>query len=134
MKNQAGGLDAVRLYLQKRIDRSSARITAARKAGAGKSRRGAGRRRPAAEAEVAARKAYRDALRALESVSVDGGGGQAALRMAAEEVERVKSALAKIYEVTQHANHDIAEAADWGIVEGEAQTALNLVHEAERRR
>lgn len=134
MKNLAGGLDAVRLHLQQRIDRSGKRIAAARKAAAGKSRRGAGRRRPAAEAEVAARRAYRDALRALESVSAGGGGDQAALRMAAEEVERVKSALAKIYEVTQHANHDITEAADWGIVEGEAQTALNIVHEAERRR
>ena len=133
MKNQGCGLDAVRLYLQKRIDRCGARIAAGRKGAAGGSKRGAGRRPPAAEAEAAARKAYRDALRALESVSsVD--GGRAALRMAAEEVERVKSALAKIYEVTRHANHDIADAADWGIVEGEAQTALNIVHEAERTR
>lgn len=134
MKNQAGGLDAVRLYLQKRIDRSNARVAASRKAAVAKQGRGSRRRRPAADADAAARRAYRDALRALESVSADSGGGRAALRMAAEEVERVKSALAKIYEVSRHANHDIADAADWGIVEGEAQTALNIVHEAERSR
>lgn len=133
MKNQTGGLDGVRLYLQRRIDRSSARIAAARKAAAAKARRGSRRRQPAADAEVAARRAYRDALRALESVASN-GGGRAALRLAAEEVERVKSALARIYEVTQHANHDIASAGDWAIVEGEAQTALNIVHEAERSR
>lgn len=40
----------------------------------------------------------------------------------------------RIYEVTQHGNHDIANAADWSIVEGEAQGALNVVHEAERHR
>jgi hypothetical protein len=129
MKSVPGGVDAVRLYLQKRIDRSSARIAAARKAAAAKPRRG----QPAAGAELAARRAYRDALRALGAIR-SGGDGASALRLAAEEVERVKSALARIYEVTQHANHDIASAGDWAIVEGEAQAALNIVHEAERTR
>ena len=54
-----------------------------------------------------------------------------ATRLEAEELARVKSALARIYEVTQHANHDIADAGDWSIVEGEAQTALNVFHEVE---
>ena len=133
MKRAPGGLDAVRLYLQKRIDRSSARIAAARKAAAAKPRRGTRRGQPAAGAELAARRAYRDALRALSAIR-SGGDGASALRLAAEEVERVKSALARIYEVTQHANHDIASAGDWAIVEGEAQAALNIVHEAERTR
>ena len=132
MNRAPSGLDGVRQYLQKRIDRSNARITAARKAAA-KPRRGARRSQPAAGPEVAERRAYRDALRALDSISSD-AGTSAALRLAAEEVERVKSALAKIYEVTQHANHDIADAGDWSIVEGEAQGALNLVREAERNR
>lgn len=134
MKSGSGGVDAVRLYLQKRIDRSSARIAAARKAAAAKPRRGTrGRGTPAADSEIAARRAYRDALRALGAVRAEGDGASA-LRLAAEEVERVKSALARIYEVTQHANHDFASAGDWAIVEGEAQTALNIVHEAERTR
>ncbi|HEV2280861.1 MAG TPA: hypothetical protein VGX75_00540 [bacterium] len=134
MKRIPGGVDAVRLYLQKRIDRSSARIAAARKKAVAKPRRGTRRRsRPAAGAELAARRAYRDALRALSAIRSEDGGASA-LRLAAEEVERVKSALARIYEVTQHANHDIASAGDWAIVEGEAQAALNTVREAERNR
>jgi len=72
------------------------------------------------------RRAYRDALRALTTIPSD-KGTPAALRLAAEEVARVKSALARIYEVTQHANHDIAAAGDWAIVEGEAHAALNSV-------
>ncbi|HKX18694.1 MAG TPA: hypothetical protein VJT33_11845 [bacterium] len=59
-------------------------------------------------------------------------GGLDAVRLYLRK-RRVKAALAKIYETTQHANHDIADAADWGIVEGEAQAALNIAHEAERR-
>src|SRR5215470_17990220 len=129
MSRVPGGVDGVRQYLQKQIDRSNKRIAAARKAAA-KSRRGARRGGPAAGPEVAERRAYRDALRALDSIPPN-AGTSAALRRAAEEVERVKSALAKIYEVTQHANHDIAAGADWSIVEGEAQAALNVVHEAE---
>jgi hypothetical protein len=82
---------------------------------------------------VAERRAYQDALRALNSIPSD-GGTPAALRVAAEEVDRVKSALARIYEVTQHANHGIAAAGGWAIVEGEAQAAPNVVHEAERNR
>jgi hypothetical protein len=128
-----GGVDGVRQYLQKRIDRSDKRIAAARKAAAAKPRRGARRSRPTPGPEVAERRAYRDALRALNSIPAN-AGTSAELRLAAEEVERVKAALAKIYEVTQHANHDIAEAGDWSIVEGEAQNALNVVREAERSR
>ena len=133
MEGVPDGVDAVRRYLQKRIDRGSTRIARARKAAAAKSRRGARRGQPAAGADVAERRAYRDALKALNTISST-GATPAALRLAAEEVARVKSALARIYEVTQHANHDIASAGDWSIVEGEAQAALNIVHEAERGR
>ena len=133
MERVPSGVDAVRLYLQKRIDRCNTRITIARKAAAAAPRRGRGRGQPATGADVAERRAYRDALRALNTIP-SGGGTPAALRIAAEEVARVKSALARIYEVTQHASHDIAAAGDWAIVEGEAQAALNVVHEAERNR
>jgi len=126
-------MDAVRLYLQKRIDRCNTRIAAARKAAAAHPWRATRRGQPAAGPEVAERRAYRDALRALNSIPSD-AGTPAALRLAAEEVDRVKSALARIYEVTQHANHDIAAGGDWAIVEGEAQAALNIVHEAEKNR
>jgi nucleoid-associated protein YgaU len=132
MRTVPTGLDGLRLYLQMRIDRSNKRIALARKTGAGKPR-GTARRQPAATPALAERRAYRDALRAVTSMQA-GGSAPAALRLAAEEIERVKSALARIYAVTQHANHDIAEAGDWSIVEGEAQAALNVVHEAERNR
>jgi hypothetical protein len=131
MDRVPNGVDAVRAYLQKRIDRSSRRIALARKAAGAKPRRGMRQRTAEVTPALAERRAYRDALRALDSMR-PASAAPAALRLAAEEVERVKSALARIYEVTQHANHDIAEAADWSIVEGEAQTALNIVHEAER--
>lgn len=133
MERAPSGVDAVRRYLQKRIDRCNIRIARARKAAAAARGRRTGRARPASGGDVAERRAYRDALKALNNISSE-GAAPAALRLAAEEVGRVKSALAKIYEVTQHANHDIAEAGDWSIVEGEAQTALNIVHEAEKNR
>jgi len=82
---------------------------------------------------MATRRAYRDALRALDAIPSD-VSASAGTRHAAEELARVKSSLALIYEVTQHANHDIADAGDWAIVEGEAQAALNIVHEAEKSR
>ena len=126
MQSVPTGLDGLRLYLQMRIDRSNKRIALARKASAGTARR-----TPAATPALAERRAYQDALRALNSMQ-PGGSAPGALRLAAEELERVKSALARIYEVTQHANHDVTEASDWSIVEGEAQAALNVVHEAER--
>jgi hypothetical protein len=126
-------VDAVRLYFQKRIDRCNRRIALARKAAGARPRRRERRGQPATAADVAERRAYRDALKALNTISSD-GGTPAALRLAAEEVARVKSALARIYGVTQHASHDIAAAGDWAIVEGEAQAALNIVHEAERNR
>ena len=133
MDRVPGGVDAVRLYLQKRIDRCTTRITLARKAAAAKPRRGTRRSPPETGPDVAERRAYRDALRALNSIPPD-GDSPAALRLAAEEIDRVKSALARIYEVTQHANHEIAAGGDWSIVEGEAQAALNIVHEAEKNR
>jgi hypothetical protein len=133
MARVPNGVEAVRRYLQKRLDRVDRRIARARKAAAAKTRRGARRGHPASGADAAERRAYRDALKALETISST-GDTPAALRLAAEEVERVKSALARIYEVTQHANHDIASAGDWSTVEGEAQAALNVVHEAERGR
>ncbi len=133
MERVPSRVDAVRLYLQKRIDRCNTRIALARKAAAATPRRRTRRGQPATGADVAERRAYRDALRALNTIPFD-GGTPAALRLATEEVARVKSALARIYEVTQHANHDIAAAGDWAIVEGEAQAALNIVHEAEKNR
>ncbi|HLW49256.1 MAG TPA: hypothetical protein VKW09_16035 [bacterium] len=133
MNRAHSDVDEVRQYLQKRIDRSNSRIARARKGVAGRPRRGKRRPQSSAGAELAERRAYRDALRALASIPSD-GDASAALRLAAEEIERVKSALARIYEVTQHANHNIAGAGDWAIVEGEAQTALNIVHEAEKNR
>jgi hypothetical protein len=133
MGRAPSGVDAVRRYLQKQIDRCNARIAHARKAGAAKPRRGTRRGPSATTASLAERRAYRDALRALNAIPPD-SGTVAAERLAAEELARVKSALARIYEVAQHANHDIAAAGDWTIVEGEAQAALNIVHEAERNR
>ncbi len=125
-------MDEVRLYLQKRIDRCNTRIARARKSAPAAPQRGTRRSQAATGPEVAERRAYRDALRAFNTIPSD--SGTEARRLAAEEVDRVKSALARIYGVTQHANHDIAAAGDWAIVEGDAQAALNVVHEAERNR
>lgn len=127
MERPSSGVDSVRQYLQKQIERCTARIKRA------KPRRGAPGGRSHIERDLAARRAYRDALKALDGIP-SGAGASAASRLAREELARVKSALARIYEVTQHANHDIAEAGDWGMVEGEAQTALNILHESERDR
>ena len=124
-------VDEVRRYLQKRIDRCNTRSARAEIRPAAP-RRGTRRSQAATGPEVAERRAYRGALRALNTIPSD--SGTEARRLAAEEVDRVKSALARIYEVTQHANHDIAAAGDWAIVEGEAQAALNVAHEAERNR
>jgi hypothetical protein len=133
MERAPASVESVRRYLRERIERSSTRITLARKAAAAK--RGRGTRLSDAEigAEMAARRAYRDALRALDAIPPDAAAAEAS-RLEAEELTRVKSALARIYEVTQHANHDIADAGDWSIVEGEAQTALNVFHELEDER
>ena len=133
MERAPVSVNSVRVYLQKRIERSSVRIALARKAAAAKPRRGARLSDPAIEAEMATRRAYRDALRALDAIPPDAAAAEAA-RLEAEELARVKSALARIYEVTQHANHDIADAGDWSIVEGEAQTALNVFREVEDER
>jgi len=132
MERAPVSVNSVRVYLQKRIERSSTRIALARKAAA-KPPRGARLSDPEIEAEMAARRAYRDALRALDAIPPDAAAAEAA-RLEAEELARVKSALARIYEVTQHANHDIADAGDWSIVEGEAQTALNVFREVEDER
>ena len=133
MQRAPVSVNSVRVYLQKRVERSSARIAVARKATAAKPRRGARLSDPEIEAEMATRRAYRDALRALDAIPPDAAAAEAA-RLEAEELARVKSALARIYEVTQHANHDIADAGDWSIVEGEAQTALNVFREVEDER
>lgn len=125
-------VEAVRVYLKRRIDRADKRIAVARKASAAKPRRGIRQATPASAPEVAERRAYRDALKALDAIRAD-GATDAVVRMAAEELERVKSALAKIYEITQHANHDISEASDWTYIEGESKAALNIIHEAERQ-
>jgi len=125
-----GSVDSVRRYLEKRIERSSTRIALARKAAATKPRRGTRASDAEIGADLAARRAYRDALKALNAIPPDAAASEAS-RLAAEELARVKSALARIYEVTQHANHDITDAGDWAIVEGEAQAALNVFHEVE---
>jgi hypothetical protein len=128
------GVNSVREYLRRRIERSSKRIAVARKAAAAKPpRRGARPGQGEIGADVATRRAYQDALRALDAIPSDTGASEA-VRLAAEELERVKTALGRIYEVARHANHDIADAADWTMVEGEAQAALNVVHEAEKVR
>jgi hypothetical protein len=128
-----GGVNSVREYLQKRIERCSTRIALERKAAAAKPRRGTRPGHADIGADMAMRRAYRDALRALDAIASDAGATDVA-RLATEELVRVKSALARIYEVAQHSNHDIADVEDWAIVEGEAQTALNVVHEAEKDR
>jgi len=134
MKPVPSGVNSIREYLRRRIERSSKRIALARKAGAVKPpRRGTRPDRAEIGADMATRRAYQDALRALDAIPSHTGPSEVA-RLAAEELDRVKSALARIYEVARHANHDIADAQDWAIVEGEAQAALNVVHEAEKAR
>jgi hypothetical protein len=134
MKPVASGVNSVREYLQKRIERSSKRIALARKTAAAKPPR-RGTRPDEAEigADIATRRAYQDALRVVDAIPPDVRASEVA-RLAAEELDRVKSALARIYEVARHSNHDIADAEDWAIVEGEAQAALNVVHEAGKHR
>ncbi len=134
MKAVPSGVNSIREYLQKRIERSSKRIALARKAAAAKPpRRGTRPDQTEIGADKATRRAYQDALKALDAIPSDISASEEA-RLAAEELDRVKSALGRIYEVARHANHDIADAKDWAIVEGEAQAALNIVHEAEKDR
>jgi len=128
MKPATIGVDAVRQLIRKRIDRYSARIALARKS-ARTNPRAARRAQAGIAAHVAVRRAYRETLKALDTIPT-GIDVSAASRLATEEFTRVKSAVAKIYEVAQHADHDIADAGDWAIVEGEAQAALNVLREA----
>src|SRR5271166_138929 len=129
MEGGLTGVESVSRYLEKRIERCSARIISARKTLAA-SRRAAPGVRSRLEVDMALRRAYRDVLRAVATTSTGparsaGVVAAVAVRLAAEELTRVKSALAKIYEVSQHSNHDIADGGDWSTVEGESQTALN---------
>jgi hypothetical protein len=134
MKTVPSGVNSVRAYLQRRIERYSKRIALARKAAAAKPpRRGTRPDQAEIGADRATRRAYQDALRALDAIPSDITASEVG-RLAAEELDRVKSALARIYEVARHPNHDVADAGDWAIVEGEAQAALNVVHEAEKNR
>ncbi len=134
MEPVPSGVNKVREYLQRRIERCSKRIALARKAAAAKPpRRGMRPDQAGIRADMATRRAYQDALRALNAIPSDISASEVA-RLAAEELDRVKSALARIYEVARHPNHDIGDARDWAIVEGEAQAALNVVHEAEKDR
>ena len=134
MEPVPSAVNSVREYLQRRIERCSKRIALARKAAAVKPpRRGTRPDQAEIGADMATRRAYQDALRALDAIPSDISASELA-RLAAEELDRVKSALARIYEVARHPNHDIADAEDWAMVEGEAQAALNLVHEAEKAR
>jgi len=134
MEPVPSAVNSVREYLRRRIERCSKRIALARKAAAAKPpRRGTRPDQAEIGADMATRRAYQDALRALDAIPSDISASELA-RLAAEELDRVKSALARIYEVARHPNHDIADAEDWAMVEGEAQAALNLVHEAEKAR
>ncbi len=135
MEPVLSGVESVREYLQRRIERCSTRIAHEKKAIAARPRRGTRTRagKAAIGADMATRRAYREALRALDAIPSD-VSASAGARRAAEELARINSSLALIYEVAQHANHDIADAGDWSIVEGEAQAALNVVHEAEKNR
>jgi hypothetical protein len=134
MEPVLNGVNSVREYLQKRIERCSKRIALARKAAAAKPpRRGTRPDQAEIRADMATRRAYQDALRALDAVR-SGSSASEVARLAAEELDRVKSALARIYEIARHPNHDVADAQDWAIIEGEAQAALNVVHEAEKDR
>ena len=128
MKPATIGVDAVRQLIRKRIDRYGVRIALARKS-ARTHPRAARRAQAGIAADVAVRRAYREALKALDAIPTDIDVSPAS-RLASEEFRRVKSAVAKIYEVAQHADHDIADAGDWAIVEGEAQAALNVFREA----
>lgn len=132
MDRVPSGVDSVRELLRRRIKRCSTRIARAKNTGA-KPRHQA--RPGAAEfgAAVAVRRAYQDVLRALDTILPDAGAAEAS-RLAAKELARVKSAVARIYEVAQHGHHDLDEAGDWAIVEGEAQAALNVFHENEQGR
>jgi len=132
MEREPSGVESVRALLQRRIDRSSRKIALA-KQNAVKARRGARSGDAEIAAAVATRRAYQEVLRALDAIPPNAGAAEAA-RLEAEELARVKSALARIYEVAQHTNHDIGDAGDWAIVEGEAQTALNVFHEGEQGR
>lgn len=134
MEPVLSGVNSVREYLQKRIERCSKRIALARKAAAAKPPRRVTRPGQAEiGADMATRRAYQDALRALDAIP-SGINTSEVARLAAEELERVKSALARIYEVARHPNHDFGDARDWAIIEGEAQAALNVVREAEQDR
>lgn len=133
MKPQATGMEAVRKMMGKRIDRVSARIARARKSARTKPR-GARRAQAGMATDLAVRRAYRDALKVLDTAIPVNVRVSQAERLVSEEFARVKSAVAKIYEVAQHANHDIADAGDWSIVEGEAEAALNVFREAEAGR
>ncbi len=134
MEPVPSGVNSVREYLQRRIERCSKRIALAKKATAAKPpRRGTRPDQAEIRADMATRRAYQDALKALDAIPSDISASEVA-RLAAEELDRVKSALARIYEVARHPNHDVDDAKDWAIVEGEAQAALNVVHEAEKDR
>jgi hypothetical protein len=134
MERVPSGVNSVREYLQRRIERCSKRIALARKAAAAKPpRRGTRPDQTGLGADLATRRAYQDALRALDAIPSEISASEVS-RLAAAELDRVKSALARIYEVARHPNHDLADAKDWAIVEGEAQAALNVVHEADKDR
>jgi hypothetical protein len=133
MKPKATGMEAVRRHMEKRIERVSARIARARKSTRSKPR-GARRAQAGVATDLAVRRAYRDALAVLDAEIPPNVRVAQAERLVSEEFARVKSAVAKIYEVTQHANHDIADAGDWSIVEGEAEAALNVFKDADAGR
>jgi len=133
MKRAFSGVDDVKQHLEDRIDECNARITAARKAIKEKQRGGI--RRAASEIEVCteARRAYQDALKALNEITPDRERARL-VRLAEDIVERVRKALEVIYATSKHGNHDIADGADWATVEGESGDALNLLNDARQDR
>ena len=126
------GLEAVTRYLQDQIDRHGARIAAAKKVIKERQRGGVRRAAARIEASTEARRAYRDALKALKSMT-PASGRLGAVRLAEDIVERVRKALEVIAATAQHGNHDFSDGGDWAAVAGEAGEALNVLNEARKQ-
>ena len=93
MKPAPSGVNSVREYHQRRIERCSKRIALARKAAAAKPpQRGTRPDQAEIVADIAMGRAYQDALRTLDAIPSDISASEVA-RLTAEELDRVKSLL-----------------------------------------
>ncbi len=119
MKRMFSGVGAVKQHLENQIDRCNTRIATARKVLVKELRGNVRQAATEIEAYTARRRAYQDALKALNEMgpSPGGLGDPRSIQVAKNEVERVKSALKLIYETTQHGGHDISDGKDWAAVE-----------------